>query len=154
MTSLLSPVDRAALKTAFRALVQDTGSLDAAETVCRLHRSAIQECYDPHKPDRMPPADVVADLERCAPHPRVTAVLARLAGYRLLPIGEGGGAVNRSLAEVFRNAAEVGAAWASAMEDSRLSAAERQRVADELLELQAACMQAVAVLLHDKQGEG
>ncbi|MBW6400007.1 hypothetical protein KPL78_19255 [Roseomonas sp. HJA6] len=157
MTSLLAPAERAAIKTAMRALVEDAGGVEAAASVTRLHFSTLAETYNPHKPDRMPQADVIADLERCVAQPRVTQVLARLAGYRLMPIGGGAGPVNRSLAEVFRNAADVGAAWATAMEDSRLSSAERQRIADELLELQAACMQAVGALLHGdapQDGEG
>jgi len=144
--TLLSPVDRAALKTAGRRLVAKVGGLDAAATVCRLNRSALAETYDPHRPDRGMPADVVADLEAVAAEPIVTQVLARLAGHALVPIAGGPGLEDAAIAEVGMRASGMFAAWARAKADARVTPAERKEVADELLQLQRACMQAVAAL--------
>ena len=92
------------------------------------------------------PVDVVADLERCAAVPVVTALLARLAGHALVPIGPAGGLEAQAIAEVGRRASGMFASWAAAQADADVSDAERKAVADDLLRLQAACMQAVAVL--------
>lgn len=144
--TLLSPVDRAALKTAVRRLVRAVGGLDAAATVCRLNRSALAETYDPHRPDRGMPCDVIADLEAAAAEPIVTQVLARLSGCALVPIEAGPALEDVALAEVGVRASDVFAAWARAKGDARVSLKERREVADELLQLQRACMQAVAAL--------
>ena len=154
MITQLAPVDRAAIKTAFRLVVRDVGDLLAAETACRLQKSAIAECYDPHKPERMPPVDVVADLEHVGGRPRVTAILARLAGHALVPLPEGGGIEIRRLTEVFARSSDVGAEFARAIEDGSLDAAERRRIVDRLLELNAATMQAVAALQQDAPAAG
>ena len=147
-----APADLRALKTAARLLVGAVGGLEAAASVCRVNKSVLAAAYDPHQPDRYLPIDVVADLELVAAEPVVTHVLARLAGQALVPIGPAGGLEAQALVEVFRGAADVGAEYAAAMVDARLSAAERRGIADRLLTLQAACMQAVATLLNDKEG--
>lgn len=78
-------VEYRALKTAAKLLVHEVGQLDAAASCCRLGRSQIAECCDPNKPDRWLPLDVIADLEKVAGRPIVTAVLARLAHHLLMP---------------------------------------------------------------------
>lgn len=146
-------MDLAALKTAARRLVAAVGGLEAAASVCRHNKTALAAAYDPHQPDRFVPADVVADLELVAGQPIVTAVLARLSGHALVPVGAADGVEAQALVAVFRGSSEVGEAWAAALADARLSGGERQAVADRLLALQAACMQAVAVLLRDQGKE-
>lgn len=149
----ITVTDRAAMKTATRRLVQRVGGIEAAATVCRYAKSAIAETYDPQRMDRTMPIDVVADLEAVAEAPLVTEVLARLSGHALMPIGQAGGLEAQAIAEVGRRASDVFAAWASAHADAQVTDAERQRVAGELLQLQRACMQAVAALMPQKGGE-
>ena len=150
----ITATDRAAIKTATRLLVKRVGGLDAAASACRYAKSAIAATYDPHRMDRSMPIDVVADLEAVAEAPLITEVLARLSGHALVPIGAGGGMEAQAIARVGQRAAEVFAAWAAAHADARVTDAERQRVAQELLELQRACMQAVAALLPQRdEGE-
>jgi hypothetical protein len=146
----LTGMDIAAIKTATRALVRSVGGIEAAALVCRYGKSAIAEGYDPHRPDRTLPADVVADLERCAAQPFVTAVLARLSGHALVPLVQPGTREAQAIAEIGRESAEVFAAWATAMADSTLSDAERRAVADRVLALNAACMAAAGALLAIK----
>lgn len=152
MTSDSTAVNRAALKTAVRRLVGAVGGLEAAASVCRLNKTALAAAYDPHQAERALPIDVVADLEAVAAEPIVTAILARLAGYRLVPIVPARGRVGRSIAEVLTGSSEVGAAYVAATVDGVLDRAERQRVAAEVLELIAAGEQAAAVLLNDQEG--
>lgn len=146
--------DLAALKTATRALVVSVGGLEAAVSVCRVNKTALAAAYDRAQPDRFLPVDVAADLELVVGAPTVTAVLARLSGHALVPIAPGAGLEAQALVQVFRGASDVGAAYAAAMADAHLSRAERQAIADQLLTLQAACMQAVAALLNDHMREG
>ncbi len=151
MTTRLSPVDIAALKTAMRVLVEESGGVDCAALVSRLAASSIAETYDPHRANRMPPVDVVADLEAVGRGPHVTAILARLAGFRLVPVAPAKGRIGRSIAEVLTGSSEVGAAYVAATADGKLTAAERGRVLAEVMELMTACEQAAAVLLHGEE---
>ena len=146
----LTAMDTAALKTATRALVLSLGGIEAAALVCRYQKSAIAEGYDPHRPDRTLPVDVVADLERCAPEPFVTAVLARLAGYVLTPIAASAMPETQAVADVGSTSSAAFAEFALGMADGRLSAAERAALADRLLQVNAAAARAVAALLADR----
>jgi hypothetical protein len=148
-----APVDLAALKTAARRLVHLAGGLEAAVSVCRVNKTALAAAYDPHQPERFVPVDVVADLELVVGEPTITAVLARLSGHALVPLAPPGGLEAQALVAVFRGASDVGAAYAAAMADARLSRAERRGIADQLLTLQAACMQAVGALLQNEEGD-
>ena len=148
----ISAVDLAALKTAARRLVAAVGGLEAAATVCRYSKTALAAAYDPNTPDRFPPADVIADLELVAGRPIVTAVLARIAGHALVPVAPAEGLAAQALVAVFRGSSGVGEAWSEALADARVSDGERAAVVDRLLSLQAACMQAVAVLRKEREG--
>jgi hypothetical protein len=149
----ISATEVAAMKTASRALVTLLGGVDAAALVCRYGPSALSDGYSLHRTDKTLPLDVVADLERVAGQPLVTAVLARMAGCALVPMSPGGLPEAQCIAEIGRQSAEVFAAWAAAMTDDALSDADRQGVADRVLALNAACMHAAGALLA-KKGEG
>lgn len=138
------------LKTAMRALVQRVGGLEAAATVTRVRPSQLASYYDPHQPQQLMPADVVADLEHVAGEPLVTAQLARLAGHMLLPMSPGFGSEARAIAAVFQETGELGARWASAMDDGQLDDADRERVLAELGDLQRAAARAMALLTAKK----
>jgi hypothetical protein len=148
----ISSTEFAALKVASRALVKGLGGGDAASLVCRYNPTALSDACSLNRPDRTLPIDVVADLERCAGQPTVTAVLARMQGFALVPMVLPGTREAQAIAEIGRTSAEVFAAWATAMGDDTLSDGERQAVADRILALNAACMQAAAALLA-KKGE-
>lgn len=151
---LTSDIDRSALKTATRAAVVGAGGLEAAASVCRLSKTSLAAAYDPNAPERFAPIDVAADLDACGPSPPpITATLARLAGYRLVRVGAAEGRLGRSVAQVLSGAAEVGAAYARATEDGRVTAAERSRIAAEIAELVAAGEFALAVLATAGEGD-
>jgi hypothetical protein len=149
----ITGMDIAAIKTATRALVRSVGGIEAAALVCRYQKSAIAECYDPHRPDRTLPADVVADLERCAAQPFVTAVLARLQGYVLTPMAAPCALEAQAVAEVGSASSAAFAEYAAGMVDGRLSEAERTALADRMVAVSAASARAAAALLA-KKGEG
>lgn len=142
----LDDIEIRSLKTAFRALIQRVGGLDAAATVTRVRPSQLAAYYDPHQAQQLMPCDVVADLERVAGELLVTAQLARLAGHMLLPMAPAFGSESRAIGQVFQESGELGARWASAMEDGQLDEAELERVLTELADLQRAAARAIALL--------
>ena len=93
------------------------------------------------------PADVIADLEtRGRPH--ITEVLARLAGYRLMPLAEnlpGSGAVHDALAEAGQFITEA----AKALADGRIDRAEAPRLLSELRQTSRAIAVAEAFLMAE-----
>ncbi len=147
----ISDTEVRSLKTATRALIQRVGGLHAAATVTRVNASVLAEYYDPNAAERLVPADVAADLERVAGEPVVTAQLARMAGHALLPLQAGQGTDAAAIGRVFAECGQLGAAWAAAMEDGRISAVEAERLMSELADLQRAAGAALA-LLHAKRG--
>jgi hypothetical protein len=147
----LTAMDIAAIKTATRALVRSVGGIEAAAMVCRYGKSAIAEGYDPHRPDRTLPVDVLADLERCAAEPFVTAVLARLAGYVLTPIAASAMPETQAVADVGSTSSAAFAEFAAGMADGRLSGAERAALADRLVAVNEASARAVAALLAHRE---
>jgi hypothetical protein len=115
---------RTALKTATKALVLSLGGFDAAETVCDRSTARLHGYTDFTAMGRFVPVDVLLDLEAVAPAPRVTAMLAALAGYRLVRQPAAGGAPLRALAELLRSSGMATATAADAMADGQVSAAE------------------------------
>ena len=87
----LAPREQA-LKNAFRALVEACGGLEPASHYCRVGKTKLSD-YCSINTDGFAAADVVADLEAVTAgspqHPQVTRVLARRAGFTLLPIPDG-----------------------------------------------------------------
>jgi hypothetical protein len=83
----------------------------------------------------------------------VTRVLAGLAGHALLPLRAAEGPEAQAIARVLAGAAGLGAEFADAMADARVSAAERQGLKDRLLALHGACAQAMAALEAATKGD-
>ncbi|MBR0653388.1 hypothetical protein GXW78_27305 [Roseomonas terrae] len=150
---MMQPVDIAALKTATRLLVQDVGDLAAAASATRVSGAHIARAYDRQFDTTLAPIDVIADLERVGGTPRVTAELARLQGHRLVSLVAAQGRMGRSVAQVLAGASDVGAAYARATEDGRVTAAERAAIITELAELAAAVEAALGVLVTADETE-
>lgn len=136
----------AAIKTASRALVKQLGGGEAASLVCRYNPTAISDACSYSRPDRTLPVDVVLDMELCAGEPFITRTMAGAQGYALVPLPSAAGPEAQAIAAVMADAASLGADFAAAMSDARISPAERQGIKDRLLALHAASAQAVAVL--------
>lgn len=82
--------DRAGLKTAFRLLAGSVGKLEyLAEYITRITPGCLSRAGNVAD-DYWPPMDAVLDLERAAPKPLVTEYMARIQGYRLVPMGDAG----------------------------------------------------------------
>lgn len=150
----IAPAEFRALKVASRSLVRELGTLDAAATVCRWGKSALAEACDLSHGERTLPIDVVADLERVCGEPVVTRVLAGLSGHVLLPVRGASGPEASAIAHVLAGAAGLGAKFAAAMDDARVSAAERQGLKDALLALHTACADGLAALAAASEQQG
>lgn len=139
-----------ALKTLFRVLVAEAGGLDAAAACVRVGRSRLAEYYALDG-DAFAPVDVVARLEAIVGRPLVTAELARRAGCALEPLGGGAlGRIDVLLARVGAEVGQVNAAYAEALADGGLCAADRARLAREAAEAR----NALDALLGALQAEG
>jgi len=75
------------LKHAEAKLIADVGGVVEAAHGCRLGKSRLSDCANPHRDDDHLPVDVVRSLERQSHRPVVTAHLAHAAGFLLVRIG-------------------------------------------------------------------
>ncbi|MDB5597408.1 MAG: hypothetical protein JWM36_4369 [Hyphomicrobiales bacterium] len=80
----LPSADYARLKAAFRDLVEASGGVNRAARVTRVNAPRISSCGSAQKPD-FAALDVIADLEAECGQPIVSAMLADLAGFVLVP---------------------------------------------------------------------
>jgi hypothetical protein len=134
------------LKTAFRGLVERAGGFDPAAAYLGFSGGHLNEAMSPHRPDRAPRVDHVARLEAHVGEPLVTAQLARLAGYTLVPAGCAPGVPAERLARVLRASGEVGGIHAEALADGALDEAERLALTEALDVLIRSAQQARATL--------
>lgn len=81
----VSDADKAALKAATRRLLDAAGGLVSASMACRAGKTSLGR-FGSVNDEQFMPADVIADLEADIGEPVVTRELARLAGYKLVPI--------------------------------------------------------------------
>jgi hypothetical protein len=141
-----APADYAALKTGWKLLVLALGGVDAVAACTRATRSLASEYGSPNS-DRFPPLDVVLDAETVAGEPHVLAVLARLAGYELVPtMAHRSGTLAAELQHVAASSATLFQDAAAALEHPTLSPAERERLAVDLDRLVRAAREAHAAL--------
>jgi hypothetical protein len=126
---------RAALATATKRLIGELGGLEAAASCTRVRPSVLSDYGNPHS-ERMVPVDVTLDLERIAGRPLVTAALASLQGYALLPLdARGDDDIARHLARIGASVASLFARAAEALRDGVVDDAERQDLLFRLAEV-------------------
>jgi hypothetical protein len=142
---MIAERDRLAMKARFRVLVDAVGDIDTAALITGAGKGTLSKAYSPQYPD-MPTVDRVASLEAASGKPHMTALLARLSGHVLLPIPVEHGPAGEALAEVLRDAGELGGRVAIALGDGELSADEIASLLDGLGELARAVSHAQAVL--------
>lgn len=136
----------AALKGAFRDLVQAAGGNVRAARVSRADGGRISRYGAPHE-GMHAPIDVVADLEQDIGDPIVTRQLADIAGYVLVPKAQAealGLNFHGHFADVTRSTSAVETGIADALCDGEVSPSEAadllprvRRAHTELAELEA-----------------
>lgn len=146
-------MNRAALKTAVRLMVQQLGGLDAAKSCTRVGTSNLAEYASVHHPARHAPIDVVLDLELIAGEPHVTAALARLQGYRLEPIAPvNSGDVVSPAQRLVRSTADLAAQLLDALADNTITTGERDALLDVAAQARAAADAVLSALQATRDG--
>lgn len=134
------------LKTAWKALVQDLGGVEATAAATRAGRTLASD-YGNVASDRYVPVDIILDAEIIAGTPHVTAALAALQGYALVPRqADPAAQIATLLAAVGRESGEVFASAAVALADGKLTSAEALSLVGELADLERAAATAIASL--------
>jgi hypothetical protein len=129
------PAHLRALKALFRGLVELCGGFDAAAACTRVSRSQLHNYCDMAS-DQFAPIDVVADLERVAGEPLVTAELARRAGWHLAPdSADAAGPLAHSIARLTRDASEACGAYVEATSDGHIDPAEAEALERKLADV-------------------
>jgi hypothetical protein len=143
----MSAIDQNSLKTAWKLLVRDLGSIDAVAACTRTTRSLAGEYGNINNPDRYAPVDVVLDAERVAGQPRVTEMLALLQGYALVPVEpRAAGELAVKLAEFGRDASALFATAATALSHDHLTADERIKLSCELADIRRVITEAEQII--------
>lgn len=145
---------RAALKAAFRRALDVAGGGDSFCHATRVGAPALSNYANQARDDLHSPLDVVLDLEMDIGAPIVTAELARLNGYRLVPIEPAAGGPDLGdIAAISGEGGDVVRAIAEALADGRIDDAERARLTKEGDELHAAVNAFLARLAAGKGGD-
>ena len=129
--------DNTTLKGATAALIDRVGGLQRAADASRVGVTTLCRYQDPADDKCFMPVDVVLSLELHCGAPVVTQFLAARNGSVLTPIEPGQGDMPRDFAALSRDAAMVFAAYADAIIDGEVTAAERRALvaaADALIE--------------------
>src|SRR5579871_706087 len=123
--SMIGDSPRAAVKTAWKMLVDVIGGVEASSVACGISRSLVSE-YGNRQSDRFPPAQTIIAAERSAGEPLVTAALARAQGYELVLVTppEGNGELAVIVAETAKDASDIFATAARALAHQSVSNGE------------------------------
>lgn len=146
--------DRAALSAAVKRALKRVGGGDCFCNATRVSASALSGYANPDRDDTHMPVDIVLDLERDGGFPVITAQLAQLQGYRLVPLegGEGGPGL-KDLAEVAGETGDVVRKLAEAIADGRIDRHERDALKKEIDEASSALVR-VSRKLDDMSDTG
>ncbi|MFC0384360.1 phage regulatory CII family protein [Muricoccus vinaceus] len=127
----------AGLKSLFQALCQRVGGLDAAAACTRVRRAQLGNYGNLNMPEIFAPVDVVLELQAITKDPIVTAEMARLQGYALVPVeAVAEGELAALLAKVGAESGAVFQEFAQALgNDGQVDSAERTAIARKLSDL-------------------
>lgn len=136
-----------ALCSAWKRLVLHVGSVDALACHLGKQRSHVSEFGLPHA-GRSPSVATVMEAEALAGEPFITATLAAVHGYRLVPMDEQDPAAELEplAGKLLAEMGEAFAAYGAAMADKRLTSSERTRLEREFADVSAAALKMAAAL--------
>jgi hypothetical protein len=135
-----------ALKSALRAVLDDIGGIEAAQTFTRVNRSVLGD-YVNRDSAKFAPIDVVIDLEHTGGTPRVTAALARAAGYTLVKTeGRSHSVLAHELARIGTDVGHLFSKASHALNGSKITPNERDSMLRDLDDLARACAEAISLL--------
>lgn len=145
---VLTADDYAALKSAARLVIADNGGPEQFWPLTRAGSAETLRNYTKHDQPAFAPIDVIADAEAHASFPRVTEAMARIAGYRLMPLPETirGKGVHF---DALREACEFGVQASGDLADGKVDRGEAPEFLRALREAQRAFAEAEAALLEE-----
>lgn len=85
---LASDADRRALKSATDTALEQARGGSAFEPFTRVKKAALSKYASPSEPEHFMPLDVALELDRRNGAPLLTATLAGMLGYRLVPAAQ------------------------------------------------------------------
>ena len=145
---VLGADDYAALKNATRLAFKDAGGPEQFFEETRAGSAETLRNYVKHERPAFAPVDVIADAERHARRPFVTEALARIAGFRLMPVAAS--VTGRGVMfDALREACEFGAQASEDLRDGKVDRLEAPEFLKALREAQRAFAAAEAQLLAD-----
>ena len=137
------------LKSAFKRVLKDLGGIDAAAGFTRVGRSQLSD-YGNVDSEKLPPVDVVLDLEMAGGHPHVTKALAAAQNFMLLPADRRPSAVLANcLARISVDNGRLFADAATALTGAAMPDKTRQKLLDDLTDVVHAALEARAALAED-----
>jgi hypothetical protein len=135
-----------ALTSAFKAVLDDVGGIDAMASFTRVKRSAIGD-YSNRFVGKFVPVDVVLDAETIGQVPRVTAALARAQGYELVRFEtRSADKLAVELARIGRDCGDLFANATSLLGGGKVSDKQRLAMIADLDDLGRAAREAVSLL--------
>ena len=150
-----TPAARLALKAAVRRALTAAGGGASFQHATRVREAALSKAASPHE-DAFLALDVVADLDLDVGDPIVTAELAALQGFRLVPVEAEPAAPDvRDLATIATRAAAVQSTLAEGIAAGALDASELRAIEAEAAALRdAACDLNARARMARQAGEG
>ncbi|MDD2794382.1 phage regulatory CII family protein [Acidocella sp.] len=127
---------RNGLKTAFKRVVADLGGLACAASCTRVSPSHLSD-YGNVESDKMPPLDVVLDLELISGRPHATSALAAMQGRALVVVEPLRAKSDLAvlMARIGQDAGVLFGDISTALSHRRISDRERRKLQDDLREL-------------------
>ncbi|WP_223478723.1 phage regulatory CII family protein [Oricola indica] len=145
--------DRLALKAAVRLALKRVGGGDCFCHATRVGAPALSNYANANRDDSHMPLDVALDLDRDAGAPIVVGALARLNGYRLVPLQAAGSAPDlEDIATIARETGDVVSALATALVDGGVDSREAADIRREIEEANAALNRLAAKLTGPGEG--
>jgi len=131
--SALPEVDARALRVQCKLAVAGVGGpYSASVALGYASQGNISAATDPNDWSRWMRVDHAVVLDSLAPHPFITACMARLLGYQLVRLPAPAACSVRAVGEMLGSLAPVLAAAAVALTDHRISEAERAAMLPQL----------------------
>lgn len=140
--------DRLALKAAVRLALKRVGGGDCFCHATRVGAPALSNYANANRDDSHMPLDVALDLDRDAGAPIIAGALARMNGYRLVPLQASGGDQPDlgDIAVIARETGDVVSALATALADGGVDSREAADIRREIEEANAALNRLAAKL--------
>jgi hypothetical protein len=137
------------LKSAFKAVIDDVGGLEALASSTRVNKSILHD-YANRFSAKFVPVDVLLDAEMLGQAPHVTAALARCQGYELVPVqSRSADKLSVELVRIGRDTADLFSNATKLLAGGTVSASERAAMIVDLDDLARAARETALLLTKE-----